>query len=158
MTGDLRHIIETRSRDRQEFAKLPHRTCQIHADVAESAFGTKDTGDREPGSERATSEIDDDGLSIRKSRCEEHPERRGKLLKVPELIEVRVENDTVLRRQIAPRFVERGLTPTDGLHRRRSIDTEEWVVLSGTGITPHALQKRDRDPLVYRLMAPAANP
>ena len=139
MTGDLRHIIETRSRNRQVFAELAHRTCQIHADVAESAFRTKDTGDREPSSERATSEIDDNGLSIRRSRGEEHPERRGKLLKVPELIEVRVENDTVLRRQIAPRFVERGLTPTDGLHRRGSIDTQEWVMLSGTSITLHPL-------------------
>ena len=58
---------------------------------------------------------------------------------MPKLIEVCIEKDAILGRQISPWIVECGLSPTDSLHRGVAIDAEEPALFGGAGIVLHPL-------------------
>ena len=75
-------------------------------------------GKRESPGERSTPHVHNDWIGRTGCTFEQHAERLRQFLQVSGLVEVRIEEDAVSRRQVVPWFIKVSLSPTDDVAKR----------------------------------------
>ena len=101
-------------------AKTAHRTRNVYADVIYLRVPGKQTCDGETTCKRAAPDVDDNRIPRTLGDAEQLLERRQEFFEVPALKIVGVEQNTIVGRQVPPRFVEIGVTPAGRQARRVS--------------------------------------